>query len=70
MIKNTEDVSVKKGLGGFQQVSKLPVSHVLWIRIKYPYGDTLRGILGDVSTPVKISKRIDKTLLIQRIFTQ
>ncbi len=69
MIKN-EDVSEKEYAAVSQQLSKLPGVNTSmdWDR-KYPYGDTLRGIFGDVSTP-RYSKRIDRTLLIQRIFTQ
>ncbi|MDU1729362.1 MAG: penicillin-binding protein 2, partial [Staphylococcus epidermidis] len=49
-IKN-EDVSEKEYAAVSQQLSKLPGVNTTmdWDR-KYPYGDTLRGIFGDVST--------------------
>lgn len=49
-IKN-EDVSEKEYAAVSQQLSKLPgvITTMDWDR-KYPYGDTLRGIFGDVST--------------------
>ena len=53
MIKN-EDVSEKEYAAVSQQLSKLPGVNTAmdWDR-KYPYGDTLRGIFGDVSTPAE-----------------
>ncbi|MCD0804246.1 penicillin-binding protein 2, partial [Staphylococcus aureus] len=53
MIKN-EDVSEKEYAAVSQQLSKLPGVNTSmdWDR-KYPYGDTLRGIFGDVSTPAE-----------------
>lgn len=51
MIKN-EDVTEKEYAAVSQQLPKLPGVNTTmdWDR-KYPYGNTLRGVFGDVSTP-------------------
>lgn len=53
MIKN-KDVSEKEYAAVSQQLNKLPGINTTmdWDR-KYPYGDSLRGIFGNVSTPAE-----------------
>ncbi len=56
MIKN-EDVSEKEYGAVSQQLSNYQVLTLMdWDR-KYPYGDTLRGIFGDVSTPAEVFQK-------------
>ena len=51
---------------------KLPgvITTMDWDR-KYPYGDTLRGIFGDVSTSTEgIPKELTEQYLSKRLFTK